>query len=67
MLRRLICALRGHRWHYGPAWLTGEPESLRDCRRCFLVEQRVRHYRPDGSVNQEWWKPTGRRPKIARP
>lgn len=66
MLRRLICTLRGHRWHYQPEWLTGEPESIRDCQRCYLVEKRVRIYELDGSVRHERWEPIGRRPRIVR-
>lgn len=63
---RLMCWLRGHAWRYLPSWITGDPESVRECVRCFLIEQRVRQYRKDGSVSQERWMPTGRRPKIAR-
>lgn len=66
MIRRIICALRGHRWRYLPSWITGEPESVRECVRCYLVEQRFRNYGLEGEIISEWWKPTGRRPKIAR-
>lgn len=66
MLRRLMCFLTGHGWRYLPSWITGDPESARECVRCFLVEQRIRHYGEDGAVKEEWWEPTGRRPKIAR-
>lgn len=66
-MRRLICWLRGHGWRYLPSWITGEPESVRECVRCFLVEQRIRCYNEGGAIEEEWWTPTGRRPKIARP
>lgn len=62
MIRRLGCWLFGHKWRILPAWITGKPDTMRNCRRCRLVQKKLFGSSGAAHVKPSSWSTVGRQP-----